>query len=144
MQTLQSTVDAFDEAAAAVLGVNRTDLRCLEILVRQDPVTPGVLGPALGLTTGSVTAMLDRLERLGYLTRSPDPSDRRKVSVRITEEARQKTWKLYGPIATEGDGVMEGYRAEELELLATFLRRSRELYERHLTRVRDMPAARRR
>ncbi len=88
--------------------------------------------------------MLDRLERLGYLTRSPDPSDRRKVSVRITEKARQRAWELYGPFATEGDKIMQGYSAEELELLATFLRRSRELYERYLDRVRAMAVARRR
>jgi DNA-binding MarR family transcriptional regulator len=128
MQHMQAAVDAYDEAAAIFLGVNRTDLRCLEILGTQGPVTPSVLGPALGLTTGSVTAMLDRLEKLGYLTRSPDPSDRRKVVVRITEEAAARTWELYGPIATEGEAVR------------LFLRRSRELYERHLERVRAEPA----
>ncbi|MGW3352374.1 MarR family winged helix-turn-helix transcriptional regulator [Nonomuraea rubra] len=140
MQHMQAAVDAYDEAAANFLGVNRTDLRCLEILGSQGPVTPSVLGPALGLTTGSVTAMLDRLERLGYLTRSPDPSDRRKVVVRITEEAATKAWELYGPIATEGEAVMAEFGAAELERVRLFLSRSRELYERHLERVRAEPA----
>ncbi|TYB64332.1 MarR family transcriptional regulator [Nonomuraea sp. PA05] len=136
MQQMQAAVDTYDEAAAISLGVNRTDLRCLEILGTHDAVTPSVLGPALGLTTGSVTAMLDRLEKLGYLTRSPDPSDRRKVVIRITKEAAARTWELYGPIATEGEAVMDGYDAAELERVRLFLSRSRELYERHLERVR--------
>ncbi|MER6944196.1 MarR family transcriptional regulator [Nonomuraea sp. NPDC000554] len=144
MQEMQSAVDAYDEAVAGVLGVNRTDLRCLEILSRQEPVTPSVLGPALGLTTGSVTAMLDRLEKLRYLTRSPDPSDRRKVVVRITEEAGRKVWALYEPFVTEGGALLDGFGAEELERMAAFLRRSRELYERQLERVRELPTARRR
>ena len=139
-QSLQSAVDAFDEAAADVLGVNRTDLRCLEAIFQGDRLTPGVLGPALGLTTGSVTAMLDRLERLGYLTRSSDPSDRRKVVVGITEEAARKVWDLYGPIVAEGGEFVKEYTAEELTVLTGYLRRSRELYERHLTRARAMAA----
>ncbi|WP_433476045.1 MarR family winged helix-turn-helix transcriptional regulator [Spirillospora sp. CA-142024] len=135
MQAMQAAVDAYDEAAAKVLGVNRTDLRCLELLNRHGELTPGRLGTALGLTAGSVTAMLDRLERLGYLTRSPDPGDRRKVLIQITDTARQKSWDLYGPFVTEGETFMRDYTTAELELLAGFLRRSRELYERHLERT---------
>ncbi|MGW2249270.1 MarR family winged helix-turn-helix transcriptional regulator [Kitasatospora sp. NPDC001660] len=144
VQALQAAVDAFDEAAAAVLGVNRTDLRCLELLMQQESYGPGQLSQALGLTTGSVTTMLDRLERLGYLTRSADPSDRRKVAVRITEQAQQKAWELYGPFALEGGEALKAYSKEELALLAGFLRNSRDLYERHLTRVRALPARGRR
>ncbi|MFC4590194.1 MarR family winged helix-turn-helix transcriptional regulator [Sphaerisporangium corydalis] len=138
-QAQQSAVDALDEAAATSLGVNRTDLRCLEVLLACEATTPSGLGIALGLTTGSVTAMLDRLQRLGYLTRSPDPGDRRKVVVRITPEAARRAYEIYGPIAEEGTGFLSAYTVEELRLITGFLRRSRELYERHLTRVRDLP-----
>lgn len=139
MQALQSAVDAYDEAAAMELGVNRTDLRCLEILFQDEEATPGALGPALGLTTGSVTAMLDRLEKRGHLTRSPDPADRRKTLVRITDATKGRLWDLYGPFVTEGGAIVEGYTAAELDVLTDFLRRSRELYERHLARVRGKP-----
>lgn len=140
MQRMQASVDAFDALAAAVLGVNRTDLRCLELLMHTEFATPGTLGPALGLTTGSVTAMLDRLEQLAYLSRSPDPADRRKVLVCIAASAREKIWALYAPFATEGALLLEPYAAEQLALLASFLRDSRMLYERELVRVRAMPA----
>ncbi|MEV4014323.1 MarR family transcriptional regulator [Nonomuraea angiospora] len=90
---------------------------------------------ALGLTTGSVTALVDRLERLGYLARRPDPTDRRKSLIQLTDIARQKTWELYGPFVTEGEALMRDYTAADLELLAGFPRRSRELYERQQAKV---------
>lgn len=136
MQAMQAAIDAYDEAAARALGVNRTDLRCLELLNQHTALTPTRLGAELGLATGSVTAMLDRLERLSYLTRSPDPTDRRKTFIQITDTARQRTWELYGPFVTEGDALMKDYTTADLELLAGFLRRNRELYERHLARAR--------
>ena len=94
MQAFQARVDAFDELVAARLGVNRTDLRCVEILVAQRTASPGELGPALGLTTGGVTAMLIRLERLGYLRRVPHPDDGRKVIVEVTDEALRQVAAL--------------------------------------------------
>ncbi|WP_188194207.1 MarR family winged helix-turn-helix transcriptional regulator [Nonomuraea sp. SYSU D8015] len=137
MQALQAAVDTYDDAAARVLGINRTDLRCLELLTQHPALTPSRLGAELGLATGSVTAMLDRLERLGHLTRSPDPTDRRKTLIQITDTARQRTWELYGPFVAEGDTLMKDYTTADLELLAGFLRRNRDLYERHLARVRQ-------
>ena len=78
-------------------------MRCLEILYQGEAALPSQLAAKLGLTTGSVTAMLDRLERLGYVTRSADPSDRRKVVVRITPKAARRATKIYGPVAQEGE-----------------------------------------
>ncbi|MEV8633116.1 MarR family transcriptional regulator [Streptosporangium sp. NPDC051023] len=144
VQAGQAAVDAFDEAVAVCLGVNRTDLRCLEVLIRREAVTPSVLGGELGLTTGSVTAMLDRLERAGYLTRSPDPGDRRKVVVRATTETLERAAELYGPIVEQGGRMTAGYTDAELRIVLDFLRRSRGLYESEVERVRSLPAARRR
>jgi DNA-binding MarR family transcriptional regulator len=138
MQTYQARVDAFDELAAERLGVNRTDLRCVEILVTQRTASPGELGPALGLTTGGVTAMLIRLERLGYLRRVPHPDDGRKVIVEVTDEALRRTQEMYGPIADEGHRLLAAYTDAEVELLTGFLRAVRELYDGNLDRVRGL------
>jgi DNA-binding MarR family transcriptional regulator len=102
-------------------------------------VLPSQLAVQLGLTTGSVTTMLDRLERLGYATRSADPADRRKVVIRITSKAAKKAAKLYGPLALEGDrDVLSRYSAAELGVLLDFHRRSRQLQERHAARIRQL------
>ncbi|MFI6500241.1 MarR family winged helix-turn-helix transcriptional regulator [Nonomuraea typhae] len=143
VQANHTAVDAFDEAAAAYMGVNRTDLRCLEVLGRSGATTPTRLGTALGLTTGSVTAMLDRLERLGYLTRSPDPGDRRKVIVRATPIAAAESRVVYGPVAEEGARFLAEYTDEQVALLLGFTRRVREMYDRQFARVRSLAAERR-
>ena len=134
----QATVDALDEAVAARLGVNRTDLRCLDLLLNEldGAATPGHLGTRLGLSTGSVTAMVDRLARLGYVTRTPDPDDRRKVVVRPTPLASRRAWELYGPIAAAGSALLDAYTPAELRLLIDFTRSSRELQEQYLSEVR--------
>jgi DNA-binding MarR family transcriptional regulator len=143
-QAYQAAVNDFDAAAASALGVNRTDLRCLEILLQRQTALPSQLSAELGLTTGSVTTMLDRLEKLGYLTRAPDPGDRRKVVLRATPKATQKVWaEIYQPLVDEGFADIAHYTAAELDIIRDFLRRGRELHERHLARVRDMARAKR-
>ncbi|MGI5351686.1 MarR family winged helix-turn-helix transcriptional regulator [Streptomyces sp. CA-250714] len=136
VRALQSATDAVDAATADRLGINRTDLHCLDVLTQRESATPSQLGAALGLTTGSVTAMLDRLAKLGYLTREPDPHDRRKSVVRATAEIQRGAHDLYGPLAQEGAALLERYSLPELELLLDFARRSREIQERHLKRLR--------
>ncbi len=72
---------AFDEALAAHLGLNVTDLRCLEVVIDEPGITPGQLAARSVLTTGAVTGVLDRLARAGYVQRRPDPADRRSLTV---------------------------------------------------------------
>src|SRR3954454_21950100 len=104
--------DTLDQAVADYLGINRTDLRCLDVLLSAGVATAGQLGTQLGITTGSVTPMLDRLTRLGYLAREPDPADRRKVIVRPTAQAQRLTGELYGLLAAEGSEAVAGYSAD--------------------------------
>jgi DNA-binding MarR family transcriptional regulator len=134
----QAAVDAVDEAVADYLKVNRTDLRCLDVLMQLGSATPGQLASRLGLTTGSVTAMLDRLARLGYLTRAPDPQDRRKVVVAPTRQVQRYAGELYGPIAEQGARDVVRYTQAELEVIVDFLRRSRQLQEEQARRIRAL------
>lgn len=136
LRTYQRSVDAFDQAVADVLGINRTDLRCLDLLLERGQATPGFLAAALGLTTGSVTAMLDRLERLGYLERRPDPADRRRVEVHPSSQSITLAGRIYGPLAAEGVPLLGRYNRAQLELLVDVLRRMQALQERHTERVK--------
>jgi DNA-binding MarR family transcriptional regulator len=139
MESFQAAVDDFDREVARLLGVNETDLRCLEILIQEEPeATPRLLADRLGLTTGSVTTMLDRLEKAGYVTRSPHPSDRRKVIVRATETASRRAWELIGPLVAEGQQqLLDRYSADQLGLITDFLGHSRELQQSHTQRLRQ-------
>jgi DNA-binding MarR family transcriptional regulator len=139
VQGYQSAVDDFDREVARLLGVNETDLRCLEILIQDDSgaVTPRDLADQLGLTTGSVTAMLDRLERADYLTRSPHPTDKRRLIVRATDATRGRAFELLGPMLEEGSRMLtDRYSAEELELITGFLANVTDLQSAHTRRLR--------
>ena len=142
VQAYQSAVDDFDRELARLMGVNETDLRCLEILFAVEEITPRELSLQLGLTTGSVTTMLDRLEKLAYLTRTPHPDDRRKTLIRVTPEAAQRAFGLIGPFLEDaGRKVFDRYTPEQLELVIDYLTFSRDIQQQHVERLRKAPAA---
>jgi DNA-binding MarR family transcriptional regulator len=140
IERYQAAVDDFDRETARVLGVNETDLRCLEVLIQEEnEATPRLLADRLGLTTGSVTAMLDRLEKLNYIARAAHPGDRRKVIVTATAEAVRRAHDLIDPLVSEGnDLLLRHYNLAQLELVAEFLNRTTDLQQRHIDRLRQL------
>jgi DNA-binding MarR family transcriptional regulator len=141
VQRHQAAVADFDREVARLLHVNGTDLRCLEILLGELPeAAPGVLATRLGLTTGSVTTMLDRLAAQGYVTRSPHPTDRRKTVVRATPEIAERARGLIEPLVDDGNRtLLPRYTIAQLEVVIDFLRRDIDLQDRHTQRLRDLP-----
>jgi DNA-binding MarR family transcriptional regulator len=128
---------AFDNLAAERLGVNRTDLNCLDIIQRVGSLTAGELATQSGLTTGAVTAVVDRLERAGYVRRVRDDEDRRRVMVEVTPEFQQLAWEIWGPMKDDWDALMRRHTNDELEFLLGFMRESTEVGLRNIERLRD-------
>jgi len=85
---IHAAMDRLDGLISEALGVNRSDLRCLFHLITKGGATPGEIAAATGLTSGSVTALLDRLERQGLALRRQDCTDRRSVTIEIPLERR--------------------------------------------------------
>ena len=135
----QRATDRVDEAANDLLGVNRTDGRCLDILDQHGRMTAGELAREARLTTGAITAVVDRLERAGYARRVPDPADRRRVLVEVTERARELAYELFGPLAQASGPLLEDYSDEQLRLLIEFHRIASEMQERHAEWLRAHP-----
>jgi DNA-binding MarR family transcriptional regulator len=134
--------DIADQAVADLMGLNRTDARCLDIIERLGQVSAGRLATESGLSTGAVTTVLDHLEAAGLARRAADPVDRRRVLAEITPEARLLVEEIYGPLARAGAQELERYSDAELALLRDFLRRGRELQGEHIERVRARLRAR--
>jgi DNA-binding MarR family transcriptional regulator len=134
----QRATDALDEAVAATFGVNRTDLRCLDLLF-EGAMSAGQLAEAGGLSPAATTTLIDRLEKKGYLRRIRDTVDRRRVLVELTDQAKQRAWQMYGPLAEEGEADLARYSDEHLAVIGEFLRQARELTDRHRERVRQQP-----
>jgi DNA-binding MarR family transcriptional regulator len=138
MTASQRASDALDEAAAERLGVLRVDLRCLDVLFG-GPRSAGELAEAAGLSPAAITALLDRLEAKGYIRRVRDTVDRRRVLVELSDLARKRAWRIYGPVAEEGAALLGRYTDAQLAAITSYLQLSRELVERHRARLTGSP-----
>jgi DNA-binding MarR family transcriptional regulator len=127
---------AFDQVVADRLQINRTDLNCMDVIERHGGVTAGELAAEAGLTTGAVTAVVDRLERKGYVRRTRDTEDRRKVKLEVTPAFIAEAEKIYGPLFAEWSELMHRPTIEELEAMIEFMRAGNEVKPRHIERVR--------
>lgn len=145
IRAFQTAVDAFDEAAAARLELNRTDLRCLDILGAAGRLTAGQVAERMRMTTGAVTTMLDRLEQRQLAQRIRDDRDRRRVHVELTPEAKERIAAVYDQLIL-GDAIRRAssYTIEDLRLIVRFLRDSRATYEQALDELAQRPDAGRR
>jgi DNA-binding MarR family transcriptional regulator len=132
-----SAADAVDAAAADLLGVNRTDLRILGA-VADGALTAGQVAGAVGLSPAAATTAIQRLVTRGYLTREPDPDDRRRAVVELTPAARRRAEEIYGPVGEAGEAVLQRFTAAELEVIADFLERGRALQLAQAERIRAL------
>jgi DNA-binding MarR family transcriptional regulator len=138
VRAYQTVNDNFDQAVADHVGMNRTDARCIDLIDQAGGMTAGELAKAAGLTTGAVTAVVDRLEKAGVARRVPDPDDRRRVRIEATEKLWEVSEPLIGPMVEESMAILDDYGDEELERFTEFLRRAIELQSRHVERVRAL------
>ncbi|HUA11493.1 MAG TPA: MarR family transcriptional regulator [Solirubrobacteraceae bacterium] len=131
----QSATDRYDQAVADAIGLNRTDMRCLDTIQREGAVSAGRLAKVTGLTSGAMTAALDRLERRGFARRTADPADRRRVLVELDPAFGGVVEDFYGEHMARGEELYERYGEAELRFLLDFVRQGRELNEREAERL---------
>lgn len=112
------------QTVAARFGLNTTDLECLDLIQLEGEVPAGRLAAVTGLTSGATTALIDRLERAGYVERIDDPADRRRVLVRIRNGAIDEIARAYTPMHKRLFALWSGYSDAELALVEDFLDRS--------------------
>ncbi|MGC1211954.1 MAG: MarR family transcriptional regulator [Micromonospora sp.] len=121
------SVDAqhIGHAFAGLHGLNPIDLQALIAVMDAelvgDPITPGRLGEHLNLSSGSVTALIDRLERAGHIRRDRDTADRRKVLLHYADQGAALAREFFGPLGRRTDAVMAGFDDDELDTVHRFL-----------------------
>ena len=138
----QTDQDIFDDAAATYGRLNRTDTRVIDIVQRAGRMSAGEIATAARLTSGAVTAVIDRLEAAGYARRVRDTQDRRRVLVEVTPELDQMMRPVFGPLAEEGYAAMAEYDDDRLEFIVEFMERARASLNRHTARVHELIAER--
>lgn len=137
LRELAASLDALTNAASPHAGLNRTDIRALDIINMQEGLTAGQLAARLKLTTGAITGVLDRLERAGHARRTHDQDDRRRVMVQPTPEARQYGSVVFGEVSTDLDDLLAGYSERERELIDDFLRSINEIVSQRADELSD-------
>ncbi|MGH3428814.1 MAG: MarR family winged helix-turn-helix transcriptional regulator [Mycobacteriales bacterium] len=119
---LQAAHDDRDRALAEALGVGRTDLRCLDLIVREGPQTATELGARLHLTRGSMTTLIDRLAHAGYAQRHDDPGHGRRKLIAPTPKLIDTIGPLFRTVRERGHERMNDYTEIELTVVLRFLR----------------------
>ena len=125
------------QAVARRVGVNSSDLECLDLILMSGPSTAGEIARHTGLTSGAVTGLIDRLERLGLVERTADPADRRKVLVRVREDKIGPIAQLYAPLEKAMQSLLAGYSREELKVLIDFADKSGDLLQARVGELND-------
>jgi len=140
LESFHGAVDELAHELMRMLGVNLTDLRALllVLLTGEKATTPGVLADRLGLTAAGTTIVLNRLEKLSYVSRSLHPTDHRRVIVLGTELAARRISELTAPLLDQGGKLLLSYSAAEIALIVGFLTRTGELQQAHLKRMREL------
>ncbi len=126
-----------NHTAAGVVGVNPTDLQCIQLLQRGS-LTAGELARRTGLTTAAVTTVVDRLERAGFVVRTRDATDRRRVVVELqAERASAEIAPVFLPVVSAWRDLMGAYDVRDLQLIAGFLDQVEGAIDAGIRRYRD-------
>ncbi|MGN6675627.1 MAG: MarR family winged helix-turn-helix transcriptional regulator [Thermomicrobiales bacterium] len=117
----------FFQAIADQLGLDVSAVQCSNLLDLLGPLTAGQLAELTGLTTGAITAVVDRLERAGYVARERDPHDRRRVIVRPLPEGGRRAAPLFEPMGQAWAELYARYSPQELAAILDFAGRATQM-----------------
>ncbi len=114
----------FHHAVAEALGLGPSDHKCLDLLRERGAMTGSELAAAVGLTTGAVTGIVQRLERSGRVRREPHPEDGRKQVLRPVEDGLADVRALFADIGADVERLLDGFDDHQLAAVAEYLTRA--------------------
>jgi DNA-binding MarR family transcriptional regulator len=127
----------FGQTVAIRFGLSESDVEALEVLIDAGAATAGHLSELMGLTTGAVTRVIDRLERAGYVRRVPDPADRRRVIVEVVPEKVAAVEATMARVLDASAPEIGRYSEAELKVINDFLTRMEAITREEATALRD-------
>ncbi|GAA1607502.1 MarR family transcriptional regulator [Catellatospora bangladeshensis] len=124
LRDLRVQLGMLNRHVGARLGLREVDLDCLDLVSRHGPLSPGALARQAGLHPATMTGILDRLERGGWLVRERDPADRRSVVLRVPPDRGREIAGLFTAANAAMDELFAGCTEDELQVIAGFLHRA--------------------
>lgn len=131
LRALSTEIDRLDQVAADRYGLNRTDMAALDVIGQAGSLSPTDLARRVGLTTGGITTVIDRLERAGYVRRVADSRDRRRLLIEKTRATTERDREVFGGLLRIMSASLAGHTEAELAVIEQFLERTREITGRY-------------
>lgn len=125
----------FRNAVSEWAGLNMTDSECLRLLFAKGVASPSELARHTGLTSGATTAMLDRLEKAGWIERRPNPNDRRGTLIVPAEGASERARSWFESARNAQDKLISSFSEEELEIIADTFEKFTKLWDEERRKV---------
>jgi DNA-binding MarR family transcriptional regulator len=119
------------------LAVNGTDMECLGFLLSKRISTPTELAKYTGLSSGATTAMLDRLEKGGFIERRPNPDDRRGTLIVLAKSGAEKVAPWFAPVGEAQNELISNYSEKELQLISDFFERYAKIWEQERVKLEN-------
>ena len=124
LRELSIQLSLLNHQVGAHADLRDVDLDCLDLISRHGPLSPSALSRRAGIHPATMTGILDRLERGGWIARERDPADRRAIAVRALRDRSAELFRLYSGMNSSMDRIVADYEESQLELVADFLRRT--------------------
>lgn len=138
MRRAGSIMQLLGQVSADRIGINATDLNCLNLVALTGHMTAGDLAKQTGLSTASITGVLDRLEEGGFVRRVRDPHDRRRVIAELADgPGLREVGSTFAPVVMAWRATAADYSDDELRLLLEFQGKLEEIMRSQLARLRE-------
>lgn len=139
MREFMARAVLFQDAVARSGGINSTDMQAVGLLMSEGPATPGELAERTGLTAGgSITAVIDRLERAGYVTRERDAADRRRVIVTArVDTVMERVGPIYGRVGARWAEYLDTLTDEQIRFAGELFARAAEVNREEIEHLRE-------
>jgi DNA-binding MarR family transcriptional regulator len=128
-----------NRAVASRMKLNATDMEMLGVLAVLGPTSPTRLASLLAMGTGSMTLVIDRLERAGFVRRVRDTDDRRGLTIEFVPERRPEAAALYAPLHRQGAEIAKRYSERDLAVIIDYLTRSNDMLREIATSLAQGP-----
>ena len=137
LRDLSNQISLLNHQVSGRVDLKDVDLDCLDLIAQHGPLTPSTIARRAGLHPATMTGILDRLERGGWVTRERDADDRRAVLVRSLPGRTTEIFNLYAGMDRSLDEICAGYDEAQLALIADFLRRATTAGQRATAELAD-------
>lgn len=141
LRRLAQGLHRVNDAVGSQIELLPGDLAALDVIDREGPVSPRRVTELTGIHPATLTGILDRLERGGWVTRRPDPDDRRRISLQAVSDRGAEMFRLYAPMNKALAALCADYSPDELAAIVDFLERAAQAGESASDQIRALGKA---